>query len=510
MNVALVDLSYLFARNWHAQADHEERNTAGQRTLDELSRIDHTSDRTVLCVDTPPYFRSELFPAYKGNRAAPSEEMRAAKRWLFDKMKLAGYTVLGAPGFEADDCIATACQALEAAPEVTAVHIVGCDKDMFQLVRGKVKVLVPAHGERLSQLIGTEEVRQRYNVSPAQMADFQAFMGDTSDNIKGCPGVGVKTAARIINVFGTVDACYEQSKRDDFAGRVGGHKLAQALIDNEQSVRLARRLVVLRTDAPMPPLGELLKGTQAKAVAVQKTDLLPPDDSYDEEEEQEAAPSSAVGLVAVEKREEVPAAQKQSEPVAPAPVVALEPANARRGGEPAPKGAIVPRSELDPSSLEPSDMRQLAWLAQRLEESGLYPKLRWQGILGIALMGRSLGLSLMASLANFSLVEGRPSPNWQVIAAFTRQHPDCEYLRLVESTDERATYETKRRSEPEPTRLTYTLDQAKRAALVRPNSGWVKFPEAMLRKMALVHLSRAVYPDSRASGLYIPEELGAE
>ena len=114
----------------------------------------------------------------------------------------------------------------------------------------------------------------------------------------------------------------------------------------------------------------------------------------------------------------------------------------------------------------------------------------------------------MASLMNFSIVEGRPSPSWQLVVGLTQRHPECEYFRLVESTDESATYETQRRG-CEPNRMTFTMAQAKKTGLVKPYSGWDKWPAAMLRKICAVHLSRAVFPDSPLAGFYIPEELAA-
>ena len=162
-------------------------------------------------------------------------------------------------------------------------------------------------------------------------------------------------------------------------------------------------------------------------------------------------------------------------------------------------------------ALEPRTMKQAIWLAQEFAAQELFPKLGgWQGYLAVIMMGRELGLGAMASLTNIDIVEGKPSPSWQLIVGFVQQHPDCEYFQLIESTRTSATYETKRRQNPAPTRLTYTIEDAKIAGLVKPLSGWERHPGPLCRKMCAVHLSRAVYPDNKVVGLYAPEEMGTE
>jgi hypothetical protein len=116
-------------------------------------------------------------------------------------------------------------------------------------------------------------------------------------------------------------------------------------------------------------------------------------------------------------------------------------------------------------------------------------------------------MGIMDALDNLHLVEGRPALGWQSIVAYTT-HPDCEFFRQVECTATSATWETKRRQHPEPTRRTYTIEQARLAGLVRPRSPWERYPDDMCSKAAAVKLARVVYPDTRALGLYCPEELG--
>jgi 5'-3' exonuclease len=501
---ALVDVSYLFARNWHAQSAKAERNDAAQQVLDELSRIESYAGHAIVCLDWPPYFRTELYPAYKGQRAERSEEMKAAQRWLYAELKSAGYRVARAEGFEADDVIASLCARLPKS-DASPVLIVGCDKDLFQLIAEDVALLIPANGSRAAHLVGADEVVTKFGVQPDQMIDFQTLVGDSADNIEGVPGIGAKTAARILERLGTLGYAVALAHENPqaFIERTGLKRAHLALLDHEKSLGLWRRLVTLRTDIDTLDIQSLLEPRKPEPVKV--VEKIPEPDESEVEDDIE------------DNRESV------AEPVAAAPVEApvsavvtttaiehrSEAANARsalrRGGANGAGGAAGGDWS---KALEPQNIQQLVWTSERLAESGLFPKLRWQGIMAIAMMGRTMGLELMASLLNFSLVEGRPSPGWQLVLGFTKNHPACEFFQLVDTTEKHCTYKTKRRGEA-PVSMTYTIEMAQQAGLVKPGSGWAKHPAAMLRKICAVHLARAVYPDNKAAGLYIPEELGS-
>jgi DNA polymerase-1 len=184
-------------------------------------------------------FRSEIYPKYKANRPPAPEDLvpqfpltRAATRAF-------NLTCLETEGFEADDIIATlADQAREAGARVT---IISSDKDLMQLVGGGVEMLDPMKNRR----IGVEEVEAKFGVGPDKVIDVQALAGDSVDNIPGAPGIGIKTAALLINEYGDLDTLLARAEE------IKQPKRRQTLIDNAEQIRISRELVTLRLDAPV-------------------------------------------------------------------------------------------------------------------------------------------------------------------------------------------------------------------------------------------------------------------
>jgi hypothetical protein len=149
-----------------------------------------------------------------------------------------------------------------------------------------------------------------------------------------------------------------------------------------------------------------------------------------------------------------------------------------------------------PAPFEPRDLVEARGLADDIAKAAIIPAhLRGKPMDAyvILLFGRELGLAPMQSMLNVDLVEGKPRLNAQMTVALVKRSPLCRYFRLVESTDEGATYETLREGEPEATRLSFTIRQAERAGLKGNN--WQRHPAAMLRHRAAQSLARAVYPD---------------
>lgn len=171
--------------------------------------------------------------------------------------------------------------------------------------------------------------------------------------------------------------------------------------------------------------------------------------------------------------------------------------------------ALVVRPQQAPEPFEPENLDQAFKLAEDVARAQIVPAhLRGSphDAYVILLFGRELGLAPMQSMLNVDMVEGRPRLNAQMTVALVKRSPVCRYFRLVDSTDDVAVYETLRRDEPEPTRLSYTIAQAQKAGLVRPNSNWAKHPAAMLRHRCAMALARAVYPDVTGN-LYDDDEI---
>jgi DNA polymerase-1 len=193
--------------------------------------------------DAPgPTFRDRLFAEYKATRAGMPEDLARQipyVRRLFDALRV---PVVEAPGYEADDVIATlVARALE--HEVEVVVVTG-DKDLLQLVGPRVKVLSVAGRTGEAVLYDEARVRERWGVAPAQIPDVLALMGDAIDNIPGVRGVGEKTAVKLIGQFGSVGRLYEN------LSLVGG-KLRETLAAGRREALLSRELAALDRDVPL-------------------------------------------------------------------------------------------------------------------------------------------------------------------------------------------------------------------------------------------------------------------
>ena len=184
-------------------------------------------------------FRNDIFPDYKANRSDPPEELVPQFGLIRDATRAFNVPCIELPGFEADDLIATfARMAREEGHEVV---IVSSDKDLMQLVGDGVSMLDPAKNLR----IGREEVVERFGVGPESVIDVQALAGDSTDNVPGVPGIGVKTAAELIRTYGDLDTLLDR------ADEIKQPKRRQNLIENADMARVSRDLVTLRVDAPV-------------------------------------------------------------------------------------------------------------------------------------------------------------------------------------------------------------------------------------------------------------------
>lgn len=167
----------------------------------------------------------------------------------------------------------------------------------------------------------------------------------------------------------------------------------------------------------------------------------------------------------------------------------------------------APREERSP--YEPRSLPEAMELAKTLSSSSILPKHligKPGDVLATMIKGKELGLTVMQSVSGMHVINGKVELDAATLAGIVMRHSDvCEYLSLTESTDTKATYETKRRGSPGPVSMSFTIDDAKRAGLLR-NEVWAKYPAAMLRARAASQISRAVYPDI-AAGLYVTGEL---
>ncbi len=184
-------------------------------------------------------FRNEIYPEYKAHRPPPPEELVPQFPLIRDAVTAFNVPCIELEGFEADDLIATYAQ--EIANAGGQVTIVSSDKDLMQLVQPGVDMLDTMKNRK----IGPEEVHEKFFVAPDRVVDVQALAGDSVDNVPGVPGIGVKTAAQLIQEYGDLDTLLAR------AGEIKQPKRREKLIEFAEQARISRQLVRLKRDVPV-------------------------------------------------------------------------------------------------------------------------------------------------------------------------------------------------------------------------------------------------------------------
>ena len=192
-------------------------------------------------------FRNDLYPDYKAQRPPPPEDLRPQFPLIREAAIAFGTPAIEKEGYEADDLIATYARQAEAAG--ARVTIVSSDKDLMQLVSDKITLLDTMKNKRLS----FEEVQDKFGVGPDKVIDVQSLAGDSVDNVPGAPGIGIKTAAQLINEYGDVLTLLERAEE------IKQPKRRQTLIDNAEQIKISRDLVTLKVDVPLDAPIETLK-----------------------------------------------------------------------------------------------------------------------------------------------------------------------------------------------------------------------------------------------------------
>jgi DNA polymerase-1 len=191
-------------------------------------------------------FRTEMYPDYKAHRPDPPDDLRPQFPLIREAVKAFDLPCLEQRGFEADDLIATYVR--EACEAGATAMIVASDKDLMQLVRDGV-IMFDTMKDRK---IGRPEVIEKFGVPPEKVIEVQALIGDSTDNVPGVPGIGVKTAAQLIGEYGDLETLLKR------AGEIKQEKRRQALIDNAEKARLSKKLVTLDDHVKLDvPIGDL-------------------------------------------------------------------------------------------------------------------------------------------------------------------------------------------------------------------------------------------------------------
>ena len=246
----LLDAYALIFRSYYALIRAPRINSKGLNTSAILGFVNTLHE--IITKERPDYlgvafdhgktFRHEAFPAYKAQRQETPEDITQSVPIIKELLRAFHIPILQANGFEADDVIGTL--AIKAAEKNVETYMLTPDKDYGQLIRKNVFMYRPRHGGGYD-VIGEHEIAEKYGIStPAQVIDLLALMGDSADNFPGCPGVGEKTAVKLINEFGSTESLILHA--DQLKG-----KMREKVENAVEDIKMSKFLATIRTDVPM-------------------------------------------------------------------------------------------------------------------------------------------------------------------------------------------------------------------------------------------------------------------
>ena len=258
----LLDAYALIYRSYYAFIKNPRINSKGLNTsaimgfLNTLHEVLTKEQPTHLGVAFDPHgptFRSEAFPAYKAQREATPEDIKQSVPIIKELLQAWNIPILQVDGYEADDVIGTL--ATKAGEQGIETYMLTPDKDYGQLVKDNVFMYRPRHGGGY-EVMGPEEVKAKYGIpSTDAVIDLLALMGDSADNFPGCPGVGEKTAVKLINEFGNIDEMLNRTSEIKGA-------LQKKVVEHVDDIRMSKFLATIKTDVPIALDMNALKVTQ--------------------------------------------------------------------------------------------------------------------------------------------------------------------------------------------------------------------------------------------------------
>jgi DNA polymerase-1 len=277
----LLDAYALIYRSYYAFIKNPRINSKGLNTsaivgfLNTLEEVLTKEQPTHIGVAFDPHgptFRSEAYPPYKAQREATPEDIKQSVPIIKNLLRAYNIPILEADGYEADDVIGTL--ATKAEQQGINTYMLTPDKDYGQLVTEYVKMYRPRHGGGY-EVMGPDEVKEKYGIpSTLAVIDLLALMGDSSDNFPGCPGVGEKTAVKLINEFGTVEQLLARTSelKGALKTKVETHvdeiKISKFLATIKTDVPIALNLDELKVSQPNEAeLGKLLEELEFKSIA---------------------------------------------------------------------------------------------------------------------------------------------------------------------------------------------------------------------------------------------------
>ena len=256
----LLDAYALIYRAYYAFIRAPRINSKGQNTsaifgfvntLEDVLKKEQPTHIGVAFDPKGPTFRHELFEQYKAQREETPEDIRASVPIIKDILRAYRIPILEVSGYEADDVIGTLAH--QADQQGIKTYMMTPDKDYGQLVTENALIYRPKFGDKEFEVMGVERVKEKFGIErPEQVIDLLGLMGDSSDNIPGCPGVGEKTAQKLIAEFGDIPTLL--ARRDELKGA-----LKTKIDTNVELIELSRFLATIKTDAPITLDLEALK-----------------------------------------------------------------------------------------------------------------------------------------------------------------------------------------------------------------------------------------------------------
>lgn len=499
-DLLLIDLSSIYHPIWHAMPPDEPASAPHDATVRRVRAMAERVDHVAVCCDAPTNWRKAEYPEYKAQRAARPAEMFIQLERAIDTLKRDGFHVLKVDGYEADDLVATLVEQASREQDVS-VTIATADKDLAQLLRYSGVCIQPTRLDaegKVPAVVTRSEIEAKFGVKVEQLGDWLALCGDASDNIPGVPKIGAKTATALLVAYGSLDLVLAAARHDDPEMKPA---LKRQLVDFEAQARLSRRLVELRIDAAVT-LADAMKPRVTKSLVNRTvTEEVPEPEEWNHmnvENEETAntqpAPAPEPARLAL--------VEAQPEPEPP-------PARVPQVQRPKPEETtamvrVEPGTDAWALALEPQGMRQANWLAEQLFNSRFFGFSNPEATLSALMLVRSLGLPAMA-IRNVHVIKGKLALHASMIVGLCLKSGLCEYFDVIETTHQKAVFETKRKGRP-PVRLEYTIDDARMAGLAKQDGAWTKTPRTMLRHRCATELARMVFPDI-CSGTYSPEEL---
>ncbi len=257
MKLFLLDAYALIYRSYYAFIKSPRINSKGLNTsaifgfvntLEDLLKKENPTHIAVAFDPSGKTFRHEAFEAYKAQREATPEDIKIAVPYIKQIIDAYNIKQIEVPGFEADDVIGTVSKKAE--KDGFQVYMMTPDKDYGQLTSQNIMIYKPKYGDSGFEVLNDKDVMEKYGLnSPLQMIDYLGLMGDASDNIPGCPGVGPKTAQKLLSDYDSVEGIYEHLS--DIKG-----SLQTKLEGNKEQVFFSKFLATIKTDVPVEFHGE--------------------------------------------------------------------------------------------------------------------------------------------------------------------------------------------------------------------------------------------------------------